>query len=438
MRRQGSIGEYLAPDAVFAMKASPAIPADPEWRRPFLWVAGVALAVWWACFQFPAVWTATGIGEANRPFMDLYGILAACDAARAGVDPFLPNNFDPYHRPHVYSAWWLELRRLGLTRADTLWLGAVLVGMMLLAAVVLTRPCTRREGIGLLLLLISPAFLMAVNRANSDLVVFLLISGGLLCFRSGSGPARAAGVLLFAVASVLKYYPLVTLVTLLGIRSRRGLAASLGLYALVLVLAWPGLEPGLKSAAKFMPQPNWLYAYGAPVLLRNLGLATTWGWLLPAGLMTLWAGSAAWRKFPDATAEASGAERDAEREFIVGAVMLVGLFFLGSSYVYKLVFAVWLLPWLWLNHQNPTEGRWARATLGQLLVVVWFEGAMALGLNLGFGSRGEAAAFMLLKGTLVASQLLTWVWVACLLRLLLPMLGRQIRAWGRNNQPAVA
>lgn len=417
------------------MKASPAVPADPEWRRPIVWVAGLVLLVWWACFQFPLVWAATGIGEANRPFMDLYGILAACDAARAGVDPFLPNNFDPYHRPHVYTAWWLELSRLGLTRADTLWLGAGLVGLMLLAAVVMTRPRTRNEGAGLLLLLISPAFLMTVNRANSDLVVFVLISAGLLCFRSGSGPARAAGVLLFAVSAVLKYYPLVTLVTLLGIRSRRGLAASLGLYALVLVLAWPGLEPGLKGAAKFMPQPEWLYAYGAPVLLRNLGLTPAWGWLVPAGLMTFWAGSAAWRKFQDTTAEASGAERGAEREFILGAVLLVGLFFLGSSYVYKLVFAVWLLPWLWLNHRDPSEGHWARITLGLLLAVVWFEGAMTVGLNLVFESRGEALALNLLKGTLVVSQLLTWAWVSCLLRQLLIMLGREARAWWRPDHP---
>nr|MBP9903248.1 DUF2029 domain-containing protein [Verrucomicrobiota bacterium] len=254
-----------------------------------LWVAGVVVLIWTACFIFPQTWIVTGIGEADRPFMDLYGILAASDAARAGVDPFLPNQFDPYHRPHVYSEWWLEVGKLGLGRADTLWLGAVLLGVVLVTALRMTRPRTRTESWGLLLLLVSPAFLMAVNRANNDLVVFVLISGGLLCFRRETWPGRVLGILLFAVSAALKYYPLVTLVVLLELRPWRRLAAGLTLYGLVLVLAWPGLEAGFKSAAKFMPQPDWLYAYGAPVILRDWEIKGTLGWLIPAILLAAWA-----------------------------------------------------------------------------------------------------------------------------------------------------
>lgn len=415
--------------AGLAMKVSFPDRALLDWRLTAAGVAGLALVVWLACFQFPAVWVATGIGEASRPFMDLHGLLAAIDAARAGEDPFQPNSFDPYHRPHVYTAWWLELGRLGLTRSDTLWLGAVLLGLFLLTAVLMLRPRTRNEGVGLLLLLISPAFLLAVNRANNDLVVFVLVSAGLLCFRSGAGVARTAGVLLFAVSAVLKYYPLVTLVTLLGIRSRRGLAASLGLYALVLVLAWPGLEPGLKSAAKFMPQPEWLYAYGAPVLLRNFGVTGLLGWLLPAGLMAVWASTSAWTKIAEPRAAGPAEEQAAEREFLVGAATLVGLFFLGSSFVYKLVFALWLLPWLWQRHDDPATARWCRVTWGLLLAVVWAEGAAATGLNLLFGPQSSPLALGLLKTALTVAQLLTWAWVACLLRLSLILFGRRVRAW---------
>ena len=403
-----------------------------------LWVAGVVLAVWWACFQFPAVWVATGIGEPNRPFMDLYGILAASDAARAGVDPYQPNDFDPYHRPHVYTTWWLELGRLGLTRADTRWLGASLLVVTLLTAAFLVRPRLRSEGAVLALLLISPAFLLAVNRANNDLVVFVLVSAGLLCFRSAAPAARAVGVVLFAVSAVLKYYPLVTLVALLGIRSRRGFIASLGLCGLVLVLAWPGLEPGLRSAARFMPHPDWLYAYGAPVLLRNLGITGAWGWLVPAGAMALWAGAGVWRQWTDMAPEASPVGQDAEREFVVGAAMVLGLFFLGSSYVYKLVFAIWLLPWLWLKRGDPADGPWARRILALLLAVVWFEGVVAVLLNLLVGPHSRLLAGTWLKGALTISQLVTWIWVAGLLRVALGLLGRQAGAWWRHGRPELA
>lgn len=410
--------------------------AHPGLWRHGLWVLGLVSAIWLACFLFPQVWVATGIGEANRPFMDLHGILAACDAAQAGVDPFRPNDFDPYHRPHVYTEWWLELARLGLGRSDTIWLGSVLIAVVLVTAVVLVGPRTRAEGVALFLLLVSPALLLAVNRANNDLVVFVLVSCGLLCFRPVNWPLRALGILLFATAAVLKYYPLVTLVVLLDLRTRRELAAGLALYGLVLVLAWPGLEPGLKSAARFMPQPDWLYAFGAPVFLRNLGVTATAGWLVPAVLLAAWALWRAGGKIAEPPAGGSPREQSAEREFMCGAAMLVGLFFLGTSYVYKLIFAVWLLPWLWEEQRDPAESRWCRITRRLLLAVVWLEGAMAVVLNLGPWS--QSVALGLLKVSLTVSQLLTWALVACLLRFLLIQAGRRVRVLLPGSRPAQA
>jgi hypothetical protein len=375
--------------------------------------------VWLACFRFPVVWVATGIGEANRPFMDLYGILAACDAAQAGVSPFLPNNFDPYHRPHHYTEWWLELSRLGLTRADTLWLGYTLLAVTLGTAAALVRPRDRREGLALFLLLVSPAFLLAVNRTNNDLVVFVLVSAGLCCFRRESWSWRALGIILFAGSAVLKYTPLVTLVVLLDLRTRRALLAGLALYGFVLVLGWPGLATPMKHLAQFMPAPEWIYAYGAPILLRDLGQVSVWGWRVPAGLMVLWTLGCAYRKIKEPESQCLPGERAAEREFMCGAAMVTGLFFMGSSYVYKLIFALWLLPWLWQQCGGEAkEARWGRVTWRLLLAVVWLEGAMAVVLNLWVGLWSQPVAEYLLKATLVITQLCTWALVACLLRFL--------------------
>jgi len=388
--------------------------------------------VWSACFLFPAVWVATGIGEANRPFLDLYALLAGCDAASLGLNPLLPNPLDPYHRPFGFSEWWFELARLGWGRKDTLWLGTVLIVVTLVAAVAMVRPANRREQYGLGLLLISPAWLLAVNRANQDLVVFLLVSLGLVCFRRSGRLARALGVILFAAAAVLKYFPLVTLVLLLDFRTRRGVLAGFALYVLVVLLAWPGLEPALRLASQHAPSPTWLYAFGAPVLGRDFSQESWLGWLVPAGLMAVWAIREAWNRVPATPAGQPARECSMEREFICGAAMIVGVFFLGVSYLYKLVFAVWLLPWLWRQGVD-TEGRWARATRGLVLVVVWLEGTMALVLNLVVGPWSQPVALGLLKATLVTAQLCTWALVACLLRYLLIYVGRRGRALWRHG-----
>ena len=150
---------------------------------------------------------------------------------------------------------------------------------------------------------------------------------------------------------------------------------------------------------------------------------------MPAILLLAWAGVLGYGKMNDPEPARSAQERAAEREFMCGAALVVGLFFLGSSYVYKLVFAVWLLPWLWKHGRaDAVEMRWARAAWFLLLGVVWLEGGMAVALNLLAGSWSLPAAQGLLKATLVVTQLGTWALVACLLRFLLPYVARRGRA----------
>jgi hypothetical protein len=106
---------------------------------------------------------------------------------------------------------------------------------------------------------------------------------------------------------------------------------------------------------------------------------------------------------------------------------------MGSSFVYKLVFALWLLPWLWQRcADGTTEARWGLAIWYLLLAVVWLEGGMAVVLNLVTGLWSPAVAERMLKVTLAVSQLLTWALVACLLRELLAYVARRGRALWLN------
>ncbi len=403
------------------------------WRR-YLLVAGFVALGWFACFRFPATWVVTGIGEANRPFMDLYNILAARDAARAGVNPYLPSDFDPYHRPLAYSDWWLVGNKWGLGRSDTLWVGTLLLGVVILAAVVTARPRTNREAIYLAALLVSPAFLLAANRSNNDLFVYLIVCLGLWCFRAERWPGKVLAVLLFAAAAVLKYTPLVTLVVLLDLRTRRSLLAALAVYGAVLLLGWPGVQTSAGYLSRFIPEPIGLYAFGAPMFTRNLALGGKLYWQIPAILLGAWAVWVALRNRVEPPR--SREQRTGEREFMCGAAMLVGLFFIGSSYVYKLIFSLWLLPWLWeLQQTGGTESRWSRWTAGLLLAVAWFEGLVAIGLNLLVTPATQAAALRALDVALGVSQVLSWCLMACLMRFLFIYLARRGWSFLRESAP---
>ena len=383
------------------------------WRTSLVVVLLVA-GVWTLCLQNPVVWRVSGIGQTGAPFLDLYGLLAAGEVAQAHGDPFQPNPLDPFHRPHVYTTWWLVSGAIGLTRADTEWLGQLMAGLSLVAAVALIRPRRMKEAIQTTLILCSPAVLMAVNRGNNDLAVLVVICAALGCLRASSQVFRVLGVILLAVAAALKYYPLVTLVVLLSARTRRELFATLTLFAVVLVLAWPALKPGLASAARFKPHPEGLYAFGAPTLFRDFGFQSPAGWLALTAIMG--AGVIWLARGQRQTASAGRLDSSEEREFICGAALIAGVFFLGASFVYKLVFAVWLLPWFWREPPSIAEARWRRATWWLLLAVLWMEGVLAVVINLVIMQLSLQLANRVLDATLVVSQLLTWGLVACLVR----------------------
>ena len=393
------------------------------WLHCLLW-GGLAGLMWLLCFRFPVFWVTSGIGEPNRPFLDLYGSLAALDSVRAGLDPYAPSTFDPYHRPHIYSDWWLALASLGWGRKDTVWLGATLAGGLLLATLAWLRPRSWRDGMVAMLLLLSPAFLLAVQRINNDLVILLMVSGGLLCFRRAGWAWQVIGIVIFAASAVLKYYPLVTLVLLLELRGWRRMLIGLGLYAAVLLAALPGLLPGLKSAARNMPGPEWLYAFGAPVLWRDLGSSSQLGWVLLGVGVLAWA---AWQAAKRVQLAGEPAPIDqAGRDFLCGALMIVGVFFLGASYAYKLVFAIWLVPWLRRPPLEPGERPWLRITWFLLVAVLWLEGTMAILLN-ALAPPDSPVALGILKGVLVTTQLLEWALVACLARFVFLYLGQRGR-----------
>lgn len=405
------------------------LPRRPAWEIPFL-TALLAATIWVACFYTPGVWLLTGIGEADKPFLDLRHLLAAGQAAQLGLNPHVTNPFDPYLRLYGFSDWWLVSGRLGLTLRDTAWIGTLLLGLMLASTVLLLKPAGWRQGAGLLLVLVSPPVLFLVNRANHDVVVFVLMSLALGCLRRSSGAGRALAILLLAVSAVLKYFPLAAVVILLDARTRREFAGWILLYGLVLVLAWPSLEQALGIAARHQPAPAWLFAFGAPMLFRNLDLAgaAAWGWVA-AGLMLLVVAACWWRSAARQAPPATGEARTLEREFACGAVMIVGCFLHGSSYLYKMVFALWLLPWLWRASLDGGEDRWRRATQMLLMAVLWVEGGVALGINLNVftGTLSPGMAHRMIAITVQAGQLLTWALVFCLGRALLVYVTRETR-----------
>jgi hypothetical protein len=396
--------------------------------KPALVAALVVAVLWSAALLTPHLGRALGLGSTG-PFLDLHGMLAANEAAGLGLDPYVSNPLDPHQRPFLYSTWWLWPGHPGLTRADTGWLGGVVVAATLAAAGLMWRVRTWREALISGLVLLSPAWLLAVYRANNDLVIFVLLAVAVWALQGSRAVGRATGAILVGAMAILKYYPVAAVVGVLGAARRREMLVLFALVAAVVALGWPSLVPAVAAISRYgfvVTASVGLQAFGVKVLGEALAphAPAVVAWL--AGLA---AGAAGFRLARQTGAPGRGGpERRWMAAALFGAV-LVGAFVIGTSYSYKLVFLWGLLPWL-VRDAPKALGR-SRA-LGLLVLVLaagWADGLMAtvantLGPDLSLSGRASVLAFA--HGFAVVSQLVYWVLMGACLRLSLDWSRRQV------------
>jgi hypothetical protein len=372
----------------------------------------VVAVIWVAVIRSPEANRLLGFGPVGD-FFDLRGSLAAGEAKARGLDPYVFNPLDPYGRPHLYSSWWLLSGTIGLTPSDTAWLGFVLVAGVMLAAMVAWPPRGWAEVALAGAILVSPAWLLAVYRANNDLVVFIALTGVLFAFSRPATASRVIGAGGIGALTVLKYFPAAGLVAVLAARTRREMLILLGCAAGVILVGWPSVMPALIAAAHHAPKTDGMTAFGASVLGGTV-LADAAGpalWLLAAcaggiGFHFLARGNRT-RPLP-----ATGGEELRAMAAAVAAAVTVLSFASGSSYYYKLIFLWWLVPWLYRDGPVILGRRRAFLFLALLLAECWTDG-LVLGFNNAFAPTWSMAqrmnGLLLLRTSAVATQLAYWV-----------------------------
>lgn len=328
-------------------------------------------------------------------FVDWYAVTAAVDAHRVGIPVFEISPFDYFDRPHVYSGLWLELGHLGIDRFDGIYVAAALVFLSILLISILLRPSTNQEFVFALVLALSSPFLMAYERANNDLVIFLLIAGlvGTIRLKRFGLPLGCA---LVAVATMLKYYPILAFVPLVLHYgwSLRTLAWTGGFAALALGQIFYAGEL-LGPLAETMPNPIYLFTVGGQSIFIDLGFPehlAPWASRILFACITMGVCLYWIRK--------SGNEKPTplshkQTLFLLGAAIVIGCFVLRSGFIYRLIFCVFSIPLIYSFWQSPSAlyRNAAKLWCGLFLILAWMETLTFNGLNiamiLGFGGLSE-------------------------------------------------
>ena len=311
-----------------------------------------------------------GLAPFHYPFLDGQYVLAGAECWHLGIDVYVNDPCDVLDRGHGYSPLWLRLPVIPMSMTIPLGIGLAVVFILSLAVVAPVR--RGRDFVLCLLAAASPMVLFALERANLDVTVFLLVVIAGLAWPKLSGGWRLLAYGPPLLAALLKYYPMTLLCLPLRERPRGFLvatAASLVAVAVFIaafhreVLASLHNIPGGGYATEMFGAHNPAGAYfidnfGAPILLGGIaqiiGTVTavpdvpTPRLLLIAivATMALLAGVPAIRMARAPATRASIAQLSPRQSFFLvsGAALIAGCFFAGQSLNYRGVHLLLILP----------------------------------------------------------------------------------------------
>jgi hypothetical protein len=306
-----------------------------------------------------------GVHAMAPPFLDLRAVLLGLDRYRAGtpIAEIQQRATSPEYLYVAYPSLWIWMfAPTSLGQTNTIPLGIILGAISTVVAVMFLSPRSPAEGIFDALLLISPCFMLGIERGNVDLLVFLITIFGLwlLSFRTQKAAIYAAPWLMLAAA--LKLYPIAAIVVL--VRKRYGWLLVLlcgTLFAGYCVVSLDDLRRIWANAGR---DTNW--SFGCMVFFdRAYQLTLQHGWPLNqrafeliglgAALITLIVvGLTSWHRV-----EAPVENNLTGMAFLAGASIYVFCFLTGNHYAYRLRWVILAVPqlFLWIRQAGPARRR---------------------------------------------------------------------------------
>ena len=395
----------------------------PRWNLPPLAVAALSIVLLAGWLEGGAIYRATlvlfGVQDVEMPFLDLLNVLSSMDCHRRGIDVFASNACDVANRSFVYSPLWLYVG--DLVTIPERWnrpIGVVLVAVFVASLFFLPRPSKWSATLLTIAAAVSYVTAYAIERANVDLVLFVLLVAGV---RSFIGRRHAAAFAWIVLAALLKFYPIFAIALFLR-RGRRAIATTI--VPAVAILATFVFFARADTRASLAHVPGYtelsLDMFGARqigIAAAQAGISPYLPWALDALTACLCIALAVQLALTRAMADAVEALSTPQREFFcAGALILCGCFFAGSSIYYRGIYLLMSVPGL--IALATAEGdlrlrfRWALACL---VVVSWY-GTERLAVNEAAAWFGWDAAVAEQAGSVLwGVQQIAWWWLVTIL-----------------------
>lgn len=296
------------------------------------WIA-ILLAI--LVFGWTPTWEALSIPTVSPVFSDMRAVQGALKSTAHGLDPQIDNPGDPWHRPMNYPAIWIGIAQLcGLDREINY---LVFVSIAVLCFIYCCyKILSETNSIWMLLIALSGASLLGVERGNNDLIIF-----SILYFAAGVPVQFMVPLLLTATA--LKIYPILVFPALIR---QRASAIVFGLCSTALIFL---MRNQLTAIRVGTPMSAGL-SYGSVCIsaaaekfchLRISQIFISAALIASALVVYL-------KPFRLLDLRAECTNQRVKRLFCFGAYIFIGTFLLSSNWDYRLIFLLLCVPYILL------------------------------------------------------------------------------------------
>jgi hypothetical protein len=292
-----------------------------------------------------------------------------------------------------YPRTWQCLFWLGINQSHTIYFGITLIGLFLVAVYLFVLHADDITVASIVFGVLSPAVLLGIERANTDLLVFFLVSLSIWAVRKH----HVASMVSVLSALVLKLFPVFGLAGLLRVDQNKfvRLAVIGGLVIAVYILL---SFQDLVLVYQGTPQNPYL-SFGLDNLWMNVqnhnhqtGEVAGKLTYLIASLSMVLAFSALLTN--ESSEISSGQDEDYLDSFRVGSAVYAGTFLLEDNWDYRLMFLLFAIPQLLSWGRRPSFGlsRISAITLITIYLALWH---LVIDRNFGLVPFGGRVSFLL-------------------------------------------
>lgn len=281
-------------------------------------------------------------------FPDLHVLLSAIDAHYQGINVFIENPLCYFKIPHVYSNAWFLFHYLGFSDEHRFLIGIVTLIIFGVAVSWLSK----KKLFLFFLFLCSPAVLLAVERCNNDVILFLMLILTAKLTISKNNKLLLIAHLILVFCTALKYYPVAFSVIFLlrndDLKIKlKNLAIHIVFFFVWIFLSWENLQ----LQKHIIPDPGYAWSFGISPMFTLFTHLTgskiiSFVFLTFLSLVVIYSTATLFNKIDFFCSHNTSDPCFGRVLFVGGTMLLVFCYLVRTSFDHRMIYFVFCFPFL--------------------------------------------------------------------------------------------